>query len=634
MSKKNRSITLVFVVLLASAAIGLLLSAAVAKVSADTSARVEQAKSNIISFIKDGNYIEAQSQTQKLLADFPANSALPETLYDIAENFRWYGSSDRDKDKYERAGKVYRQIITNYPDSPFASKAQLGIAKTKVLSLVVVQDFNSADLALNEMVAAFQNHPNLADELYWIGRAFGYWERHEEEKDAYQRIIQNYPDNQYADRAQLGFAKANVQSLIMSKDYDGAEEALDKMVADFPEHPDLPESLYWIAERYAWADRYGEAERIHQEIIEDFPDSSFADKARLGFSKAEVLSLISRKEYEKGEKAFDKLFTDFEGHPDLPRAVLAIGEQCSKQGLSKENEDLAQAEALFDMSDKAIGRLIADFPKYPDLPESLYWIAERYNWEGRFNDSKSLYQQIIQNYPDSPFSSKAKTGLSKANALSLVLSQDQVQASEALEKIVDDFNDNPNLLKDVLKRALKARYKLACSRQQKEGTNEQVKEGFRNAKSIAEMIEKTFPDSAADLPEAHLYIAYCDYQLGENAKAAESCQKMISDWPDYEYIHYAQILIAGSYEKLAESGVVPTSEADYQIEQALLSVIEKETKIDRESIARALLGLGRWYVKMGEKDLAASFYEEFIMRMDDPNNPDALAAKAELEKLR
>jgi hypothetical protein len=59
-----------------------------------------------------------------------------------------------------------------------------------------------------------------------------------------------------------------------------------------------------------------------------------------------------------------------------------------------------------------------------------------------------------------------------------------------------------------------------------------------------------------DLPEAHLYIAYCDYQLGENAEAAESCQKIISDWPDYEYIHYAQILIASSYEKLAESGAV------------------------------------------------------------------------------
>jgi len=498
MSNKIHSIAIIFVVLL--------FSVATAKVSADASAELEQAKSNIVSLVNDGNYAQAQEQTQKLLADFPKNPALPEALYEIAERFRWSGASDRDKDKYERAGKVYRQIIANYPDSPFADKAELGISKTKVLHFIVVQDYNAAGQALNEMVAAFPNHPNLADELYWIGRAYGYWERHEEEKNMYQRIIQNHPDSPYVDRAKIGFAKADVQSLIMSKDYDGAKQALDKLVTDFPNHPDLPETLYWIAERYAW--------------------------------------------------------------------------------------------------------------------------------EGRFDDSKILYQQIIQKYPDSPFSSKARTGLSKVNALTLVMSQDPNRASEALEKIVDDFNDNPNLLKDILRIALETRYKQACSRQQKEGTNEQVKEGFRNAKSIAEMIEKIFPDSAADLPEAHLYIAYCDYQLGENAEAAESCQKIISDWPDYGYIHYAQLLIASSYEKLAESGVISTSEAGYQIEQALAAVIEKETKIDRESIARALLELGRWYVKMGEKDLAVNFYEEFIMRMDDMNNPDALAVKAELEKLR
>lgn len=506
MSKKIHSVTLVFVCLLSFLVAGLLFSVAAAKVSADELARLEQDRANIVSLIKDGNYPHAQALTQKLLADFHQNPALPETLYDIAENFRWTHISDRDKDKYGQAQSVYRQIIANYPDNPFAHKAALGIAKTKVLYFIVAQDFNSARYALNEMAAAFQNDPDLPFELYWIGRGYGYWEKHEEEENAYQQIIQNHPSDPYADRARIAFAKANIQSLIMSKDYGAAGEALNEMVEDFPEHP--------------------------------------------------------------------------------------------------------------------------------DLPESLYWIAERYSWEGLFDDSNSLFQQIIQNYPDSPFSDKARTGLSKVNALSLVLSQDCDHAGEALEKIINDFNDNPILLKDVLKRVLETRYKQACSRQQKQGSNEQVKEEFRYAKSIAEMIEKLFPDSAADLPEAHLYMAYCDYQLGENAQAAEHCQKIISDWLDYEYVHYAQLLIAGSYEKLADSGVISTSEADYQIERALLSVIEKETIIDGESIARALLELARWYAKIGEKDLAANFYEEFLMRMDGTNSPDAPAVKAKLEKLR
>lgn len=62
MSKKIHSIALVFV--------GLLFSVAAAKISANTSAELEQAKSNIVSLINDGSYAQAQTQTQKSLADF------------------------------------------------------------------------------------------------------------------------------------------------------------------------------------------------------------------------------------------------------------------------------------------------------------------------------------------------------------------------------------------------------------------------------------------------------------------------------------------------------------------------------------------------------------------------------------
>jgi outer membrane protein assembly factor BamD (BamD/ComL family) len=168
MSNKIHSIALVF--------IGLLLSVAAAKVSADASADLERAKSSVISLINDGKYSQAQMQTQKLFAGFSKNPALPEALYEIAERFRWFGASDRDKDKYGRAQKVYQQIIANYPDSPFADKAALGISKTKVLYFIVAQDFNAAGQALDEMVAKFPSHPNLPDELYWIGRGYGYWD--------------------------------------------------------------------------------------------------------------------------------------------------------------------------------------------------------------------------------------------------------------------------------------------------------------------------------------------------------------------------------------------------------------------------------------------------------------------------
>ena len=214
--------------------------------------------------------------------------------------------------------------------------------------------------------------------------------------------------------------------------------------------------------------------------------------------------------------------------------------------------------------------------------------------------------------------------------MSLMTSKEYNEAEIAVDELFADFNDNPKFATAILA-IVEQCYRQGLPKQFSDPNH--ARELFGGAAGICDIFIEEKPEDNL-VPEALLYMAYCDYQLGENAAAAESCQEIIIYSPDYEYVHYAQLLIASSYEKLAESGVVSMSEADYQIEQALLSVIEKETKIDKESIARALLELSRWYVKTGEKDLAASFYEEFIMRADDPNSADARAAKAELEKLR
>jgi TolA-binding protein len=534
MSKKNRSITLVFVVLLVSAAI-LLLSAAAAKVPADTSARIEQTKLNIISSIKDGNYIEAQTQTQKLLADFPANSALPETLYDIAENFRWFGSSDRDKDKYERAGKVYRQIIASFPDSPFASKAQLGIAKTKALSLVIAQDFNSADLALNEMVAAFQNHPNLADELYWVGRAFGYWERHEEEKDAYQRIIQNYPDSPYADKARLGFARANVQSLIVSQDYDGAKQALDKLIADFSNHPDLPEELYWLANRYKYSGKYEQAQGIYQLIIEDYPESMYANKSKLGVSTMNAMSLIMSQDTNQTDKALDKLLTDFEGHPDLPKTLLFIGEQCYNQGVSDAQARLLdQAKEDFEKSVKVWDTLINEFPTSSLVPESCFWQGHCHFKLGKYPESIRWFQKVIDDYP---------------------------------------------------------KYEYVWSAQW------YISECYEQMKNSAALPE---PEAIAQMELAY--------------------QKIIENYPASPLFGHACLALAN----LDFSRNKPAEAASH-----LEMFLEKD--FDDYRAPKALYDLGRAYELMGELDAAAETYSQFIQA--DPNNPLAETVKARREKL-
>jgi TolA-binding protein len=365
---------------------------------ADVSAELKQAKSSVISLIKDDKYSQAQEQAQKLLTDFPKDPDLPKVLYEIAEGYRWSFKSDRNK--YEYARIFYQQVMKRYPDSPFANKAALGVAKIKVLSNIMAQDFNAAGQALNEMVADFQNDPNLPDELYWIGRGYGYWERHEEEKNVYQRIIQNYPDSSYVDKARIGFAKANVQSLIISKDYDGAKQALDKLTADFSKHVDLHEALYWIAVRYVWSNRFEDGKRIYQQVIQNFPDSPRVSSAKLDFSRADVLSRMQSQDYKKAKEALDKMIKDFKDSPDLPEALFTMGRQCYDQGLSKQEEGIEEkAKDHFGKAARIWDRLINEFPESPYIPEAACWAGDCYFSIDKYEDSKRCFQKVVDNYP-------------------------------------------------------------------------------------------------------------------------------------------------------------------------------------------------------------------------------------------
>lgn len=378
---------------------GFTLSGMVDKCFADVSEELDQAKSDVVSLIRGGNYAQAKVQAEELIADFSGNPELPKIIYKIAEGYRW--SSKSAKDKYEYAEIFYQQIIQDYPSSAYADKAALCISRGKVLSLIISQDFDAAEQALDDMVANFPNNPNLPDELYWIGRGFGYWERHEGEKSAYQQIIQNYPDSPYANRAQLGFAKANIQSLIISQDYEGADEALDEMIIDFSIHPDLSEALYWIAGRFEWSGRFEDAKSVHQQIIQNYPESSSASKSVLGLQRADVLSLIMSQDYDGADEVLDKMITNFSEHPDLPDTLLSIGKRCYEKGLSEEKEGFAfQSRGHLKKAVEIWDRLISEFPDFSLTPEACCWAGDCYLKLGKYRDSISCFQTVVNDYPE------------------------------------------------------------------------------------------------------------------------------------------------------------------------------------------------------------------------------------------
>jgi TolA-binding protein len=438
---------------------------------------------------------------------------MPETLYDITRRYEW-------SDRYEDAKRIFQKMTKNYTASPFAKRAQLGSAKITILSLIMSGEYNRAKELIDELVANFSKYPGFPNALYDIAKRYEWADKYEEAKNTYHQIMQNYPDTSLSKRVVLDFSRVNILSLILSKNYAEADNAIAQlMTGDFSEHLDFPSTLFWIAERYRWADKYEEAKRFYQQIIQNYPNNSYASRAALGFSRADILSLILSQKYTQTMKAVDTLLKDFSDNVDLMDTLYDIARrlewanmyedskyvyeqiirkypnsakfEAAQLGFARANIYYLIIKGQWAQVRSSIDKMAAQFAKNPDLPETLYDIAQRYEWSDNFDEAKTVYQQIYKNYPNSSYANKSKLSASRMNILSLMVAGNYSQAERAINKLISNFSENP------------------------------------------------------DLPEALYNIAHIYAWLIKYEEARNLYQKIISDYPDSSYAAKAEMGLSG-----------------------------------------------------------------------------------------
>ncbi len=458
------------------------------------------------SLIVSQNYDRAQKEIDKLAADFAGNSDLPEAIFWITERFQRSG-------QLEDAKLNFQRIIRNYPDSPWAGKAKLWLSKITIQSLVSAQQFSQAEDAIGKFAADFAGNPDLPEALFWISEGFQRIDRFEEAKQNFQRVADNYPASPWANKAKFWVSRVTVFSLIVSQDYDGAKSALDKFMSDYSNDSDYPETLYWIAERYERLDRFDEVNRVYTELSQKFPVNPWTDKAKLGVSRANVISLIVSEKY--------------------------------------------------DLAKEALNKLIADFSDNQRLPGTLYWIAERYQRQDRFEEANRLYKQISAIYPSNSYAQKAQFDI-MVTSIHILLDANEVNEAEALtDKCIADFK-NDSRLHEAIYRTGEKHYDLA-SHLETQGIEEQSKEYYKRALSVWDKIITKMPSSDIYTPQAYYAVADCYYRLGDYNDAINYHKKVIEDFPDFKNSYISMFMLADCYDKQASSGKMSQDTAREQM---------------------------------------------------------------------
>jgi TolA-binding protein len=452
---------------------------------------------------------------------------------------------------YQQAEQIYQGIIKKCSDSDQALEAQKGL----VMVYISWGKQADAEMAYQQLLLNFPHNTHMADVIHHgIASHYRKCKKNDKADEIDKYVLSHWPTTESAMWAQVDVINSNIDG----KDYTTAQTGIDNLLARFSSNENMANVLHGMAYKYRQAQKTAMADELDKYVLNHWPSSEIALWARLDIIKSDA----------------------------------------NEQGL--------------------LNKLIADFSGHPRLPETLYWIARKYEDTGEFEEAKRNYQQIVQNFSDSPYTDRARFDIRGTDILILIKSGEVNEAEILTDKLIADFKNNPRLPEVLSQNG--AIYYGQASHYEKEDREEQSKEYYKKAVAVWEKIATQLAPNAEYTPQACYSIAYCCFDdTGEYEKAIEYCQKIVNNWPEYEHACQAQFLLGNYYERLVQAGLIPESETNPIIEEAYKALIEKYPNCDK--VKNVSMKLAEMNFKKEQWDKAAVYYEILLTTFPENKKP-------------
>jgi len=414
---------------------------------------------------------DAEAALDKMIADFGSHPDLPMHLYGITRHERKAGHSDKAK-------SIQQLIAERWPDSVYA-KTPLQIPKAEIFSHIRWKRYRKAQMAIEQLIADYSAHAYLPGTLYDIAGRYKQKRKYRAAKDVYSEIVRRYPDHWRARKARLRLAQMDIVSLADSGDAGAAQAGIDKLIADFAGQSELPSFLYQIAAKFKTRKEYYQARDVYQRIAREYPETPHGDRARLDIRKMEILSFIHSGEDAAAQAAIEKLATDFSEHNEIAKTLNGIG----------------------------------------------------YNYRRlkKYEESKRVYQLVIDTWPSNPGAIAAKKGVILCN----VGLGDHAGVQAGIKELLSGDAADKDVAQAI--NHVAERYRRS--------------EKYENACQVYQYVVNNWPLSEEAL-SAQRSIVFCRIDLGDDAGAQAGIQRLFTDLVGHEEKWQALSGIAYRYRKL------------------------------------------------------------------------------------
>jgi len=169
------------------------------------------------------------------------------------------------------------------------------------------------------------------------------------------------------------------------EDYNDAIITFQQLINDYPDSEYADNAQYYIGSiNEKKLGYYIQALLEYQKLIDNYPDSEFIDDAQLGTGNC----YYATKDYSHAIEAYQKLIDDYSESSLLPLAQYSIGQSYRKL--------VNYAQAILEFT-----KTIENYPESEYAAPAQYYIAYSYYEAQDYNQAILEFQESVNNYPDS-----------------------------------------------------------------------------------------------------------------------------------------------------------------------------------------------------------------------------------------
>jgi tetratricopeptide (TPR) repeat protein len=480
--------------------------------------------------------------------------------------------------QYQQVEQLYQQIVADNPRTDYAFQAQKGLA----IVYVRWDKPAEAEAAFEQLRANYSNLPDFSGAVCVIGDNYRWKGIDEKARRMYQIAAEGISGSE-AIWPKMGLAITSIRL----KDYQTADQLTEQILTDFAGDDRLSTACCLIADAYRSTRHHRQAIDLYQYVIDNQGDSEYAMWSQMGIA----ISNIDLGNKDAAESAIEKLRGNYASHPSFYQAICDIADnyrwrdiydkahkmyQLAAKGISGSKAfwvktGLAIASVHvgdYEGADRLTEEIRTEFADHVQLPEAICLIAGAHRSVGDYEKALGLYKLILEVWPRSEQALWTKTGMVR---ITIALG-DEAAVQEAMDDMIADFKDYPALPAALW--AVGDEYYYLAFRYEKQGLDAKAKEYFAKVISLGETVRQQLRPSTT-AAEAWFFSAECYYRLAQYEKAIGYYEKVVQNWPEYEYAWLAQHRVVKMYKWLLRAAVMSDSEADAAMKIAYEQLLAK-----------------------------------------------------------